>query len=199
MNKTNIEWCDYTWNPMVGCLNTCPWCWARRMNDRFHFIPDFNMPRFFPNRLKEPETFKTPLKIAVCLMGDIFSPGVCDDWINRVLFTIRQNDHHFMLLTKFPQRYYDFTIPSNCWLGTSITCMDDIWRLEILSGITCKFTKFVSIEPLLGPLTGANLLNIDHVFVGAQTGPRAVVPEKEWIQSINHPNILWKNNIKKYL
>jgi len=157
------------------------------------------MPRFFPNRLKEPETFKTPLKIAVCLMGDIFSPGVCDDWINRVLFTIRQNDHHFMLLTKFPQRYYDFTIPSNCWLGTSITCMDDIWRLEILSGITCKFTKFVSIEPLLGPLTGANLLNIDHVFVGAQTGPRAVVPEKEWIQSINHPNILWKNNIKKYL
>ncbi|MFZ4569729.1 MAG: DUF5131 family protein [Bacteroidales bacterium] len=200
MNKTKIEWCDYTWNPIMGCLNNCSWCWARRMNDRFQFIPDFNMPVFFPGRLKEPETLKVPSRIAVCLMGDVFSPGVCDEWINRVLLTIRQNDQHqFMLLTKFPQRYYDFIIPSNCWLGTSISCMEEVWRLEILSGITCKFPKFLSIEPLLGPMHDADLTMMDHVYVGAQTGPGAMIPQNDWIQSIKHPNILWKNNIKKYL
>jgi len=84
-------------------------------------------------------------------------------------------------------------------LGTSISRLEDCHRVKILSAITCRYTKFLSIEPLLGSMEGVDLLDMDHVYVGAQTGPGAVIPEKEWIKSINHPSILWKNNIKKYL
>lgn len=199
MNRTNIEWCDYTWNPIKGCRNGCSYCWAKRMNDRFKFIPDFEKPVFFPSALREPGSLKTPSKIAVCLMGDIFSPGVQDDWINRVLYTCRTSNHIFMLLTKFPVRYYEFDIPSNCWIGVSAADYRDAHRINVLSSICCKYAKFVSIEPLLGSMEGVDLSNMDYVFVGAQTGPGAIAPEREWIQSIKHPNILWKENIKKYL
>lgn len=199
MNLTTIEWCDYTWNPIKGCKNGCEYCWARRMNERFHFLEDFSKPKFFPDLLKEPGHLKKPSKIAVCLMGDIFSPGVQDDWINRVLFTCRTSNHIFMLLTKFPVRYYEFDIPANCWIGVSVTSSEDRKRVELLSDMSCKYVKFVSIEPLLGSMDGIDFSNMDHLFVGAQTGPGSIAPDPEWIRSIKHPNILWKDNIKKYL
>jgi protein gp37 len=199
MNKTKIEWCDYTWNPIVGCQNGCSWCWARRMNKRFGMIKNFEDPRFFPSRLTEPEKLSKHSVIAVCLMGDIFSPGVESDWIDLVMYSIRKMDHTFMLLTKFPQRFMDFAIPPNCWLGTSISSNEDAHRVDFLSSMTCKYTKFVSIEPLLGMVDQVNLAEIDHVYVGAQTGAKRVIPQKEWIASIRHHSILFKNNIKPYL
>jgi len=199
MNKTNIEWCDYTWNPVIGCRNQCPKCWAARFNNRFKMIPDFHSPKFFPERLIDPSKVTTPSKIAVALMGDLFSPGVKDEWINRILFTCRQNNHIFMLLTKFPARFYEFEIPDNCWIGTSVSSAKDKNRIEILVDMGCKYTSFVSVEPLLGSMEGADLHCIDFVFVGAQTGPGAVAPEKDWINSIQHPNILYKENIKRFL
>jgi len=98
MQKTKIEWCDYTWNPVVGCRRGCSYCYAKRLNDRFGMIPDFSVPTFFPERLNDKFP-KKPSKIFVGSMTDI-----CfwkREWMDEVLKVIRkQPQHTFMFLTK---------------------------------------------------------------------------------------------------
>jgi protein gp37 len=201
MNKSNIEFCDYTWNPIVGCGFHCPYCYARRFNNRFN-AGDFNTPRFHPNRLADPSKVKKGSDIFVCSMADIFSPGVEASWLEQILRVVRENPHHtFKFLSKAPANYRNFDFPSNVWIGTSVSKsqLSQQQRLTDLLSCGCKYTSFVLVEPLLGNMADMDLTGFDWVYIGAQTGPGAIKPDRRWITSIKHRNIIYKENIKKYL
>ena len=157
MNKTKIEWTNYTWNPCVGCKHGCSYCYAKRMNDRFKWIENWNEPKFYPERLKEPYKVKKPSKIFVGSMCDLFGDWIDKDWIDRIILTARENPQHtFQFLTKNPKRYSKFEFPKNCWLGVTIdgteTTLEKVMRIEHLA--TKDNFKFVSFEPLLGDVSG---------------------------------------------
>lgn len=200
MNKTKIEWTNYTWSPLVGCKHNCWYCYAKRMNDRFKWIEKWTEPRFFLTRLADPVRVRKPSKIFVCSMADLFGDWVPTKFIVSVIQIIKQCPRHtFQFLTKNPKRYSEFIFPENCWLGMTI----DKNRFSIenqLEHLKQKENyKFISFEPLLGDMSDLDLSGIDLVIVGAMTGPGAVKPKKEWIDSIKHKNIFYKNNIKKFL
>lgn len=200
MNKTNIEFCDFTWNPIVGCSIGCEYCWARKFNYRFNKESNFSWPAFHPQRLAEPYKVKKPSKIFVCSMGDIFSPGVSPNWVEQVLKVVRENPQHtFQFLSKLPTGYKNFEFPPNVWIGTSIESKLQAGRISSLTSCGCKYITFALVEPLLGPVDGVDFSKIDFLFVGALTGPGSTAPDPEWIRSIKHHNIIWKENIKKYL
>ena len=200
MNQSSIEFCDYTWNPIVGCNFTCPYCFARRFNKRFNKGNHFAVPKFFPERLENPYRYKKPQRIFVCSMADIFSPGVNVDWINRILTVVRENPQHtFQFLSKRPASYRDFDFPKNTWLGTSVSKPVFAHRIADLTSCGCQYTTFVLVEPLMGNFSKVDFNLVDFVFVGAMTGPGAKRPNDEWITSVNHPNLIYKENIKKYL
>ena len=202
MNKSTIEFCDYTWNPIVGCAFHCAYCYAKRFNNRFNSGTDFNTPVFHPDRLGDPAKVKKASNIFVCSMADIFSPGVNDEWIEQILNIVRENPHHsFRFLSKAPINFRRFDFPSNVWIGTSISkgTFEQKHRIEDLTSCGCKYTSFVLVEPLLGNVSEMDFSGIDFLYVGAQTGPGSVKPQQSWIKSITHPNITWKENIKKYL
>ena len=201
MNPTNIEFCDFTWNPIVGCKIGCPYCWARTEHRCIYPQEKFASPRFYPNRLKEPGQRKKPARIFVCSMGDIFSPGVKDQWIEQVLKVVADNPQHtFQFLSKNPKRYKEFDIPiGNVWLGTSVDYAAYGRRIDHVADCGCKYISFVLVEPLLSSMATVDFSKIDFCWVGAQTGPNAMIPSKEWIYSINQFKPLYKENIKKYL
>lgn len=202
MNRSNIEFCDYTWNPIVGCSFSCSYCYARKFNTRFNKASDFDTPVFHPDRLKLPYKFKKPSKIFVGSMCDIFSFGVEDSWIEQILQVVRDNPHHtFQFLSKASAHFKRFDIPRNVWLGTSVSqwSLQNQERINDLTSCGCKYVTFALVEPLLGSMQYMDMSAIDFVFVGALTGPGATPPLPEWIQSIKHHNIFWKENIKKYL
>jgi protein gp37 len=202
MNKSTIEFCDYTWNPIVGCQFSCSYCYARRFHRRFNKGSDFDTPVFHPDRLDLPSRVKKASKIFVGSMCDIFSPGVKDTWIHHILQTVRDNPHHtFQFLTKCPQHYRNFDFPKNVWLGTTVERWSMLaqQRVNALVDCGCKYTSFVLVEPLLGSMKFMDLDAVDFVFVGALTGPGATPPDPEWIASIKHHNVIYKENIKKYL
>jgi len=209
MNKTKIEWTDYTFNPVVGCKHNCWYCYARRMNDRFKWIEKWTEPKFYPERLSNPSKVKKPSKIFVCSMSDLFGKWVSQSWIEAVLKVVEQNPHHtFQFLTKNPRRYLDFKFPENCWLGLTIDEVkyDTNTKVNLLSIKAIHNYTFISFEPLLGDMSqlfrdgmGIRMKNIDLLIVGAMTGQGAVKPKSEWINSIKHKNIFYKSNIKPFL
>jgi protein gp37 len=184
MNKTAIEWCDYTWNPVTGCLHGCPYCYARKIAERFKGSkawPNGFKPMFHAERLNDPMKMKKPQSIFVCSMADLFGEWVPDLWIHAVFDEIRKAPQHtYIFLTKAPSRY--LTIPGdyikdNCWFGATVT--DQVsanqrihWLQRLPEGNT-----FISYEPLLGKLTSVNIAGIRQVVLGAQTNP-TVEPDR---------------------
>lgn len=198
MNKTKIEWADYSWNPLVGCKHGCYYCYAEVMNRRFKFIPDFTQPQFFQGKLERPYKVKKPSSFFVVTMGDLFGEWVPATWINYVLnvaFDLPQ--HTFMFLTKNYKRYFEFTFPDNCMLGITLTT----GRPDIIPQFIKHPhpRKFVSVEPMMSDFTGVDFDGIEQVILGAMTGPGAIPVQPEWIKSVKHPNIFLKDNIKKYM
>jgi protein gp37 len=184
MNKTKIEWCDYTWNPVTGCKHGCPYCYAERISKRF--TGDFE-PKFHENRLSDPQKVKKSSKIFVVSMGDLFGDWVPDEWIQKVFEACQQAQQHtYLFLTKNPYRYLQLHLQeklpqeANFWYGTTLTGQGKL-------PFNClDFNQnFISIEPLLGDVSDKfPFTNIQWVIVGAQTGPRSVRPEPKWVQSI---------------
>jgi len=188
MNKTGIEWTDYTWNPVTGCLNNCEYCYARKLAKRFKFKNGFR-PTFHPDRLNDPEVVKHPSKIFVCSMADLFGDWVSPLWVSKVMNTVgRCEQHTFQFLTKFPQnlrRYNPW--PRNAWVGATAT--DDESFISALCHLAYVRApvRFISIEPFLSPIrvNGPQLeaSGIDWLIIGAQTNPLRL-PDSQWVADI---------------
>ena len=190
MNKTKIEWCDYTWNPVTGCKHGCPYCYARKIAHRFtgHFNPTLHR-----NRLPQPLKAK-PSTIFVVSMGDLFGDWVSSDWIYSVYEIMEQCPQHtFMTLTKNPKRYKEFKPLDNLMRGVTMdTANTDRWN----DFFTVDGRRFVSCEPLLSDMSIIDFTPMELVIVGAE---KTMPPKPEWIDSIKHSNIFYKENIKPFL
>lgn len=198
MSDTKIEWTDKSWNPVTGCTPCsvgCQNCYAKRMARRlagrcgYPAAPNEFAVTFHPGRLDEPLKWRKPRKIFVCSMSDLFHPHVRFPWRHRILLTIdRCPQHTFMLLTKRPGNMrYIFSrsaIRPNLWLGASICHSEDLWEIPHLIA-TPAARRFVSFEPLLGPIHISDRLHsLDWVIVGAETGPGKRPMQLDWARSI---------------
>jgi protein gp37 len=197
MNKTKIEWADFTINPMVGCKHDCWYCYAKKLNDRFHFIENWNEPETFPERLdfKTPKIPKNRNYIAAVIspykpivfidsMTDLFGSWVNREWLKMLIDIVADKpDITFMSLTKSPANALEFSFPENWIFGVTIEGDNKAVfgkRKLILNKINCDHT-FISAEPLLGPYFNDFSKPDQFTIVGSMTGPGAVKPQKEWI------------------
>jgi protein gp37 len=186
IQKTKIEWADYVWNPITGCLRGCPYCYARKMANRLkgrygYPADDPFKPTFHAAKLRDPDNLKKPSKIFVCSMSDLFGEWVPRDWIVQVLDTVEFNPlHTFIFLTKNPKRYSEFDFPKNAWLGYSTTGpLYHEWDSRHKQNI-----KFISVEPMMGEITNtAYLHDTQWIILGAESGNRKgkVKLEDRWI------------------
>jgi protein gp37 len=213
MNKTSIEFVDFSWNPITGCRNGCEYCWAKKFNDRY-FKTDFSIPRFHPERLNEkiPKLSKERNFIAQTIspdkpiiftvdMGDIFSEGVEMSWIEKIFdYAYNRPDVNFLYLTKRPKEYIQWRnlISKNTFIGTSLDFAHNRKRIEPIKVMgRLGYTTFVNIEPLMSRMDMVDFSGIDFVVVGALTG-RKYRPDPAWHKSINHPKIYYKKNYQFY-
>lgn len=161
MNRSKIEWTDYTWNPVVGCKRGCSYCYARRIHERFNSHP-FNEIAVYDERLEQPLKIKKPSKIFVGSMSDIEYWAIPQ--INNVLEIISKCPWHiFMFLTKGGETYKRFDFSNNCWLGQTVVKKEDYVELPH------KNIKFVSFEPLLDNNIGNYRFPADWYIIGGLT------------------------------
>jgi protein gp37 len=184
VNRTKIEWCDYTWNPVTGCLHGCAYCYARRLSERFgrSFLPTLH-----EDRLGKPAKVEKPSRIFVCSMADLFGEWVPWEWIEAVLGIVQACSWHtFIFLTKDPKRLAEFNPwPENCWVGATATNNVDKEKAIFQFSMVEAKVKFLSLEPLLGPVQiNRRDRHLNWVIVGAMTGPRAVKPEAQWVKRL---------------
>lgn len=182
MQKTKIEWADMTWNPVTGCKHGCPYCYARKIAERFKGSkawPQGFEPMFHIERLIDPALMKKPQTIFVCSMADLFGDWVPDSWIRAVMdFCDKAPRHTYIFLTKNPKRY--LTIPGeyfkkNRWFGATVTnAYDAGQRIHWIQRLP-KGNTFISFEPLLENPGALDLHDIGQVIIGAQTNPSVEV------------------------
>lgn len=212
-----IGWCDRTINPITGCTNCdengmCQGkfkCYAEGFARRLagkerkhpdstgyptepgqHFKPTFHHDKHWD--LLNLPTRGRPKRVFLDSMSDWFCEGVPAKWVHSVLDLIDQvPEHHFLVLTKRPERIMEVlhcrNLPPNLWLGVSVTCQADLWRIDMLRESIPQATKrFVSFEPFLGPVyqEGQKLGGVDWAIIGAQTGPGKVVPKVRWLADL---------------
>jgi len=200
MNKTSIDWPWkplYTWNPVVGCKRGCPYCYARKMNTRYGWLKDFAELKFYPERLKQP-----PEKVENVFVGSMTDIDYWRiEWVQRVMAWCRMNRAiDFYFLSKNPCPYLEYR-PDNCFIGLTMTLQEDFaGQYEKINKFGFNKSRFLSLEPLLGTLKLDRTFFTGYhaIIVGAMTGPGAVKPKREWIDSIkalNLDNVYWKNNI----
>ncbi len=193
---SEIEWTDATWNPLTGCTKIspgCKHCYAERMSKRLHAMGQYNYRNRFrvtthKHTLDTPSAWKAPKTVFVNSMSDLFHEAVPDDYILKV-FNVMQNipRHNFQLLTKRSERLMELS-PSlpwtpNIWMGVSVENNDYKYRINHLRKTKAK-VKFLSLEPLLGPITRLPLKGIDWVIVGGESGPKARTMHEPWALKI---------------
>lgn len=180
MNRTKIEWTDFTWNPVTGCLHGCPYCYARAVSKRFgrSFAPQLHS-----NRLGAPAARKKPAIIFVGSMADLFGDWVDSVWIRAVLEVVRRCPQHtFQFLTKNPERLEEFNPwPKNTWVGATTATEEGYNRAARALPQVVAPVKFISAEPLLFKPKKLHHC-IDWLIIGAQTGPGAVRPDRKTVE-----------------
>jgi len=199
--RSNIEWTDATWNPVRGCSKIspgCKHCYAQTFAERFRGVPGHPYEQGFdlrvvPAKLEEPLKWKTPKKIFVNSMSDLFHPQVPDDFIVDVAnVMMKGNWHQYQVLTKRSERLRGLlnsklrfaTTSSHIWWGVSVEDKKHgLPRIKDLRD-TPAAIKFLSIEPLLESLGEVSLLGIDWVIVGGESGWGARKLEEEWVQEV---------------
>lgn len=196
MAKSAIEWTESTWNPLTGCTKIspgCKHCYAERMAMRLKAMGQPNYRNGFKLTLHE-RTLETPLLwrnrqfIFVNSMSDLFHTDVPEDFIQRVFDTMRRAYwHQFQVLTKRADRLEKLSArinwPENVWMGVSVENKDYTFRIDHLRRTNAKI-KFLSLEPLLGPLVNLNLRGIHWVIAGGESGPGARPIREEWVIEI---------------
>lgn len=191
-----IEWTEATWNPITGCTKIspgCTHCYAERMAKRLQAMGQANYAGGFavamhPHMLELPLRWRRPRRIFANSMSDLFHAAVPDEFIHSVFGVMRRADWHtFQVLTKRARRLLALSPflgwSRNIWMGVSVEHLDYVSRIEALRGTAAR-VKFLSLEPLLGPLPSLELRGIDWVIVGGESGPGARAPRAEWVLEI---------------
>ena len=209
-DKTKIDWCDTSWNPVTGCLHRCEYCYARRMVERFggmapdnecHVLDERNhdtrgkvdpypfgfAPTFHRYRLNDPKKWSEPRTIFVCSMADLFGEWVPDEWITEVFEACgAAGKHRYLFLTKNPKRYIELNekhlLPgwNNMWYGTSVTNNEAAYFFSTLHN------TFASIEPIHGDFDPDKEHLFNWAIIGAETGQRKdkIIPQRTWIEHV---------------
>lgn len=196
MARSSIEWTESTWNPVTGCTKVspgCKHCYAERMAKRLRGMGQANYLNGFrltlqPHMLELPLTWRAPQTIFVNSMSDLFHNDVSLQYIQRVFDVMqRAHWHRFQILTKRSGRLVELdpliTWPANVWMGVSVE--NDVYRHRIddLRRTRARI-KFLSLEPLLGPLEELDLSQIDWVIVGGESGPKSRPMDPEWARDL---------------
>ncbi len=195
--KTSIQWTDATWNPSTGCSKVSPGCkncYAERLSHRLKEMRNPKYRRGFRftlhrDALDLPLKWRKPRKIFVNSMSDLFHESMPEDFLTSC-FEIMERAywHVFQILTKRPDRMLSFTkdygeIPDHIWLGTSVELAMYNHRIQTLKQVPAR-VKFVSFEPLLGPIGQVALDGISWAIVGGESGPHHRPIKAEWIREI---------------
>lgn len=210
MKKTKIDWCDCTINPVVGCKNGCPYCYAERINRRFGFVKSWREPEFFPERLKQLYS-KTPKTIFMDSMSDVgwWKP----EWGNKVFNAMKENKQHaYIFLTKnqtYPSGFHEIWLLKRLEYGEQFIFIGKSVTRQIDLELAARY-DFFSIEPILESIDVKGLrynLYCKAVIIGAETGNRKgkVIPKKEWIQDIvkkcdeEHVKVFMKESLRQLM
>jgi protein gp37 len=198
--SSTIEWTDATWNPTSGCTKVspgCDHCYAMKFAERFRGVKGHYYERGFdlalrPNMLEKPVEWKSPRRIFVNSMSDLFHVGVSDEYLDSVFDRMEEIDRHiYQVLTKRPERmrrylrkrYAGLEIPEHIWVGVSVESNDYGWRADMLRDVPAK-VRFLSVEPLLGPVDQVRLDGIGWVIVGGESGPRYRPMDIDWVRNM---------------
>jgi protein gp37 len=194
--RSKIEWTEVSWNPVTGCSKVspgCKHCYAERMAKRLQAMGQPNYVNGFQvttheHMLDHPLRWKKPRLVFVNSMSDLFHKDVPVEFIQRVFDTMRRAEQHqFQVLTKRSERLLELDPkidwPPNVWMGVSVENDDYTSRIDDLRA-TNAHIKFLSLEPLLGPLPELDLSGIDWVIVGGESGPGARPMAEEWVSDI---------------
>lgn len=195
-SNSKIEWTETTWNPVTGCTKIsqgCKFCYAERMAHRLHSMGNSRYANKFSTTLhydliELPLKWKKPRIIFVNSMSDLFHEKVPFEFIRDVFETMRKTPQHkYQILTKRSIRLKelapDLNWSENIWMGVSVENSDVISRIHDLKQVPA-YVRFLSCEPLLGPLDSLPLKGIHWVIVGGESGPNARLMRKEWVESI---------------
>lgn len=203
--KTGIEWTEVTWNPTTGCDRISPGCancyaltMAKRLkamgSDRYQLDGDHRTsgPGFaltlHPNALQQPYRWSGHRTVFVDSMSDLFHARVPLSYVREVFRVIAETPQHtYQVLTKRASRVAKIADklewPDNLWLGVSVENSDYLHRVDHLRQVPAK-VRFLSCEPLLGPLSTLNLDGIGWVITGGESGPRARPLDPAWVRDI---------------
>ena len=196
MQRSAIEWTEATWNPVTGCDQVspgCAHCYAKTFSERWRGIPGHHYEqgfalRFWPERLDQPLRWRRPRVIFVNSMSDLFHEQIPDDYIARVFEVMAAaSQHTFQILTKRHDRLAQIAPaldwPPNVWMGVSIENRRFVHRADCLREVPAAI-RFISAEPLLGPLEGLDLSRISWLIAGGESGPRHRLTKIEWLRDL---------------
>lgn len=194
--KSHIEWTEMTWNPVTGCSKVsagCKLCYAETMAKRLKAMGVYRYRNGFkvtlqPDLLDTPLKWKQPRIVFVNSMSDLFHEAVPFQFIKKVFATMVDCPQHtFQILTKRSKRLVEVARelpwPENIWMGVSVENDEVLHRIHDLQ-VVPAFVRFLSCEPLIGPLNSLPLENINWVIVGGESGPGARPMNQEWVKSI---------------
>jgi len=194
--NSSIEWTESTWNPITGCTKVspgCKFCYAERMAKRLKAMGSANYENGFKLSLHEhalelPLTWKKPQTIFVNSMSDLFHKTVPLEFIQKMFDVMNKASWHtFQILTKRSERLFELDPiliwTDNIWMGVSVENQNYTYRVDHLR-YTHAQVKFLSIEPLIGPIENLDLANMNWVIVGGESGPGARPMKEEWVVAI---------------
>ncbi|MDZ7840868.1 MAG: phage Gp37/Gp68 family protein [Gammaproteobacteria bacterium] len=193
---SSIEWTDATWNPVTGCTKLsqgCKNCYAHRMAKRLHAM---GQPRYRNNfevtvhhdLITQPLKWSRPRRVFVNSMSDLFHPDVDLQFIQAVFDVMGEaSQHNFQILTKRSDRLLELGSilqwHKNIWMGVSVESQEYVNRIRHLQRVPAA-VRFLSVEPLLGPISRLPLTGIDWVIVGGESGPKCRLMDLQWVRQI---------------
>lgn len=203
MEATKIRWAEHTWNAFTGCTKISPGCdncYAETIAEKFrgNAFPNGFLPTYKPNKIDQPRKWKAPARIFVNSMSDVHHPEFTREQVDSVYDVMLDvPQHDYLLLTKRPNLMAAYllgtdgylarrgldVLPSQIWVGTTIELNDYVWRADHLRRIPA-LVRFLSCEPLLGPLPDLNLEGLGWVISGGESGPGFRPLDHEWARDL---------------